>query len=247
MTDVWEQDLAAAFSVLLGRPVDEFDPEATYAVYYVNRAVDEQWVCLAADWGLDLARSVFEFEFTGESALAQAFGARPDSTSIAESCRTVTGDELAAVLVKHGLGLAEVVSGLQDGTFTVGVSFRVVTDGTLRDAVLTAIRGKHGPDRLRPGQDERAVLSLPPGMFEDEEDLPPVLAAERDRLLAPVRDPRLRAHIWSPYLDRPWDRPGISSGGPDLPGITRVAAWDLAYFGDVRLAVMRTEVASSGR
>ncbi|MFF8513535.1 hypothetical protein ACF064_36420 [Streptomyces sp. NPDC015492] len=275
MSDLWEQDLTASFSVLLGRPVDSFDPEAGYALYYINSAVDDQWVwgtlddadslrrtcgpgddgdrpallqiCLALDWSLDLARSVFEFDFTGESAFSRAFGARPDSNLVAEACRTVAGDELATVLTEHGLGLADIVSGLQDGTFTVGVSFRVVTDGTLRDALLTAIRGKGGPDRLRPGPDEAATLALAPGLFDSERELPPEAAAERDRLLAPVGDPRLRAHIWSPYLDRPWDRPGISSGGPDQPGTNRVAAWDLAYFGEIRLAVTQTEGTPSGQ
>ncbi|MFI9825611.1 hypothetical protein ACIHFC_35085 [Streptomyces sp. NPDC052013] len=258
MTDLWEQDLTAAFSVLLGRPVNSFDPEAKYALYYINSAVDDQWgpgddsdrptllqICLALDWSLDLARSVFEFDFTGESALSRAFGARPDSNLVAEACRTVTGEELATVLTQHNLGLADIVSGIEDGTFTVGVSFRVVTDGTLRDALLTAIRGKQGPDRLRPGPDE-ATMTLAPGLFEGEREHSPEVAAERDRLLAPVGDPRLRAHIWSPYLDRPWDRPGISSGGPDLPDTTRVAAWDLSYFGEIRLAVT-AEGAFSGQ
>ncbi|MFE1443779.1 hypothetical protein [Streptomyces sp. NPDC058739] len=275
MTDLWEQDLTAAFSVLLGKPVDSFDRGAEYGLYYVNSAVYDQWVwatlddadslrrtwgpgddggrpallqiCLALDWSLDLARSVFEFDFAAESALSRAFGARPGSNLVAEACRTVTGDELATVLTGHGLGPADIVSGLEDGAFTVGVSFRVVTDGTLRDALLTAIRGKHGPDRLRPGPDEAAALALAPGLFDSERELPPEAAAERDRLLAPVRDPRLRAHIWSPYLDRPWDRPGISSAGPDRPGTTRVAAWDLAYFGEIRLAVTRTEGTPAGQ
>ncbi|MEV7597286.1 hypothetical protein AB0O91_07845 [Kitasatospora sp. NPDC089797] len=275
MTDSWEQDLTAAFSVLLGRPVDSFDPEAAYTLYYLNTAVDEDWVwgtlddsdslrrtwapggdsdrpavlriCLALDWSLDLARSVFAFDFTQESALSRAFGARPDSNLVAEACRTVTGDELAAVLTEHGLGLPDIASGVEDGAFTVQVSFRVVTDGTLRDALLTAIRGKQGPDGLRPGPDEAATLGLPPDLFDSARELSPEAAAERDRMLAPVGDPRLRAHLWSPYLDRPWDRPGISSGGPDLPGTTRVAAWDLAYFGEVRLAVIQTKEPRSGQ
>ncbi|MFE6814857.1 hypothetical protein [Streptomyces sp. NPDC057675] len=267
MTNSWEQDLTAAFSVLLGRPVEGFDPEADYALYHINGAVDDRWlwealadaeslrctcriadnrpallrICLALDWSLDLARSVFEFDFTGESAFLWVLGARPDSNLVAEACRTATGEELATVLTRHGLGVADILSALDDGMVTAGVSFRVITDGTLQDALLTAIRGKRGPDRLRPGPDEAVALSLAPGLFDSErEELSPEAAAERDRLLAPVGDPRLRAHIWSPYLDRPWDRPGISSGGPDRPGTTRVAAWDLAYFGEIRLAVTQT-------
>ncbi|RMI42417.1 hypothetical protein EBO15_19445 [Actinomadura harenae] len=261
--------------MLLGRPMDGFDPDAEYALYYVNSAVDDLWVwgtlddadslrrtwgpgddgdrptllqiCLALDWSLDLGRSVFEFDFTEESALSRAFGARPDSNQVAEACRTVTGDELAVVLTRHGLAPDDIVSGIEDDAFTVRVSFRVVTDGTLRDALLTAIRGKQGPDGLRPGPDEAAILVLLPSLFDGAREPSPEAATERDRLLAPVGDPRLRAHIWSPYLDRPWDRPGVSSGGPDLPGTTRVAAWDLAYFGEVRLAITQTVGALQGQ
>ena len=275
MIDLWEQDLTAAFTVLLGKPVDAFDPEAAYTLYYINRTIHDRWVwgaldhadslrqtwapgddgerpmllqiCLALDWSLDLARSVFEFDFTKDSALSRAFGARPESNRVAEACRTVTGDELASVLTEHDLGLADIVSGIQDGAFSIGVSFRVVTDGTLRDALLTAIRGKHGVDGLRPGPDEAAILGLLPGLFDGGQEPSADVTAERDRLLAPVGDPRLRAHLWSPYLDRPWDRPGISCGGPALPGTTRVAAWDLAYFGEVQLAVTRTRETLSGQ
>ncbi|WP_405533932.1 hypothetical protein OG787_00525 [Streptomyces sp. NBC_00075] len=140
-------------------------------------------VCLALDRNLDLSRSVFEFDLTGESALSRAFGARPGSNPVAEECRTATGDEPATVLTEHGLGLADIVSALQDDTFTVGTSFRVVTDGTLPDALLAAIRGKQGPDRLRPGPEEAAILTLAPSLFDGERELRPEVAAERDRLL----------------------------------------------------------------
>jgi len=146
------------------------------------------------------------------------------------------------------------VAGIEDGTITVATTFRVVTDGTLRDALLTAIRGRQGPDGLRPGPDEAAILPLTPSLFSDDhEELPSAVATERDRLLAPIGDPRLRAHLWSPYLDRPWDRAddgtiGATSTVPPgwqsltaRPGTTFIAAWDLAYFGEVSLAVMRTD------
>ncbi|WP_143204899.1 hypothetical protein [Streptomyces sp. CB02009] len=44
MTNSWEQDLTAAFSVLLDRPVEGFGPEADYALYYINGAVDDRWL-----------------------------------------------------------------------------------------------------------------------------------------------------------------------------------------------------------
>jgi hypothetical protein len=67
-------------------------------------------------------------------------------------------------------------------------------------------------------------------------------AIERERFLpAAIRDPRLRAHLWQPYLDRPWDKPGIDTcGGDDLPGTT-VAVWQLAYDNAVQLLLMQTE------
>ncbi len=277
----WDQDLARALTVLLGRPVDNFTTEPGYVLYYRNSvAVDgaprlfgilgdpgslrQAWLpddatgrpellemCLSPDWGLDLAGSMFLFEFTGESALARAFGVRPDSNRVADAFWTVSGHDLATTLSAHDLAPTDIVAGVEDGLFTVESTFRVVTDGTLRDAVLTAIRAKRGPGGLRPGPDEAALLPLVPSLFgDDQEDLPPVVAAERDRLLAPIRDPRLRAHLWSPYLDRPWDRAadGSAMSTSDVPpgwkflaarpGTTFVAAWDLAYFGEVSLAVM---------
>jgi hypothetical protein len=271
VTDPWEQDLTAAFTVLLGRPADSFDPEAEYSLYYVvNGAIRADWIwgtldadslrrtcgpddggrhklldiCLDADWSLDLAQSAFEFDFTAESALSRALGARvvPNRWDT----RRVTGDELATIFTEHGLGPSDVVSGLEDDTVDVAVYWRVVTDGTLRDTVLTAIRGKQGPDRMRLSDAESAILGLAFELFESEK-LTTESANARDRLLASIRDPRLRAHLWR-YMDRPWDEPGIETsgaGGPDLPGTTCVVAWDLAYYGDVRLVVMQTERAPS--
>jgi hypothetical protein len=275
--DPWEQDLTAAFSVLLGRPLDTFDPGAEYALYYAHRALLDEWVwgaigdaetlrrtlepggtggrhellemCLAPDWGLDLARSVFEFEFDEESALSRALGARPDrGRHTAESGRILTGEELAAVLTKHGLGPGDILS---DPCF-LDVQYRVVTDGTLRDALLTAIRAKQGPEGLRPGPGEEATAPMALVAFddsvEDEADLTPEEQAEWNRILAPIRDPRLRSHIWRPYLHRPWAKPGISDGGgPNQPGAAYVAGWDLAHYGDVQLAIMQTGGLPSGQ
>jgi hypothetical protein len=262
----WDQELTAACSVLLGRSVDSFDAEAEYVLRYVNTVFVETWlfkmvddagtldrvwqpaddgtrptvlaVCLGLDWGLDLSRSRFELDFTEQSALARAFGARPESNLVAEACRTVTGRELAATLTAHGMGPADVAAGIEAGDFSVRTTFRVVTDGTLRDAMLTAMRAKRGPDGLRPGPEEAATLPLTASLFtDDQEELPPAVAAQRNRLLAPVSDPRLRAHLWSPYLDMPWDR-GKDGSVPVVPVTgTTIAAWHLAYFGEVALSI----------
>jgi hypothetical protein len=274
----WERELTAAFSVMLGRPVEAFDAAAEYALYYGNHVLNAAWlfetvgvagdlgrvwqaggdgsrpkvleICLGLDWGLDLGRSRFELDFAEESAVSRAFGARPESNLVAEACRTVPGRELAATLTAHGLGPADVAAGIEAGDFGVRTAFRVVTDGTLRDALLAAIRGRRGPDGLRPGPDEAAVLPLVASLFTAREEEPaPAVAAERDRLLAPIGDPRLRAHLWSPYLDMPWDRgpdgtAGAAAADPTVEG-RPVAAWHLAYFGEVALSITQTAAAAA--
>jgi hypothetical protein len=112
--------------------------------------------------------------------------------------------------------------------------------------VLTAFRAKRGPDGLRPDPAEVALLPLMPGVFgADDEALPPAVAADRDRLLAPIGDAALRAHLWSPYLDMPWDRreDGTVRAAPTIHSVAGepVAVWHLAYHGDVALAIARTD------
>jgi hypothetical protein len=214
---MWEQDLTAAFTLMLGRPVDDFDADREYVLYYLNTvARGLTGDPLSPDWVIDLDRSVFEIEFLEESPLAEALGARPDSNLVAEAFRTVSGQELAA----HGFTAAD----LAGDDVEVTTAVRVITDGSLRDAMLTAIRGRNGPDGLRPAPEERLDA-----IFLDAETPPP---AE----LGTIGDPRLRAHIWSPYLDRPWDPGGTPQKRDFLPG-EQAGAWDLAYFGDISLVV----------
>lgn len=132
------------------------------------------------------------------------------------------------------------------------MTLRVATDGTLRGALATATRTGAGPDGLRPDAAEQQLLGYAAGVFMDDSDEPsPGLAAERDRLLAPIRDARLRAHVWTPYLDMSWARdadgtlvgadPAVRYPSPDeRPGMVWVHAWDLAYYGEISLAVMQT-------
>ncbi|MFE9096282.1 hypothetical protein [Streptomyces sp. NPDC007264] len=278
----WQRELTAAFSVLLGGPLESFDPAAEYALYYRN-TIDRSMlfellddvgqfgrvlspsadggrpqalkVCLGLDWGLDLARSEFELCPDDGTAFARALDSLPDTAFLDRHRTTLPGRELARLLPAHGLGPADIVSASEDGTLDVGVTLRVATDGTLRDAMVTATRSAAGPDGLRPGPEEAAVLSTTDVFTFFGDQLSPAAAAERDRLLAPVGDPRLRAHIWSPYLDMPWDRAedGTVVGTPavryrsvaDRPGTAVVAAWDLSYFGEISLAVVQT--GGSGR
>ncbi|BEL04633.1 hypothetical protein Q0Z83_028240 [Actinoplanes sichuanensis] len=219
----WDQDLAAAFTIMLGRPVDDFDAGREYVLYYLNSLSPD--LALSPDWEFDQDRSVFEIEFLEESALAEALGARPDSNKVADAVRTVSGRELAG----HGFTRAA----LAGDDVSVTVAHRVVTGGSLHDALLTAIRGRRGPDGLRPAPAERleAIFPVP-------ESPPP---AEFDT----IEDPRLREHLWSPYLDRPWDPGGKPLSRDFLPG-EPVGVWDLAYFGEISLVVTAVEPGCSG-
>jgi hypothetical protein len=277
----WDRDLTAAFSVLLGAPLESFDPTGEYALYYRN-TLDERelfellddvdplrrvvspaaggdrpavlLLCLGLGWGLDLAWSQFELDAQAGTAVGDALDTLPGTAFFSRRRATLTGDELAGLLSAHSLGTADVAAASKDGTLDVDVTLRVVTDGTLRDAMVTAIRGAHGPDGLRPSGEEAQLLPTAAGVFmftDDVEPPPPAVAAERDRLLGDgIQDPRLRAHVWSPYLDMPWERgeDGTVQSTPatryqsmaQRPDMDVVAAWDLSYFGEVSLAVVRT-------
>ncbi|WP_143133720.1 hypothetical protein [Actinoplanes philippinensis] len=213
--------MTAAFTVMLGRPVDDFDPDREYVLYYLNSLSPD--LPLSPDWEFDEDRSVFEIEFLKGSALAEALGARPDSNRVADAFRTVSGRELAG----HGFTR----SALTGDDVSVTVAHRVVTDGSLRDALLTAIRGRRGPAGLRPDPAERLAA-----VFPDPESPPPAA-------LDIIGEGRLRAHVWSPYLDRPWDPGGSALRRDFLPG-EPVGAWDLAYFGEISLVVTAVEPAA---
>jgi hypothetical protein len=63
--------------------------------------------------------------------------------------------------------------------------------------------------------------------------------------LAKSGDPRLRAHVWSPHLDRPWDPGGTPQQRDFLPG-EPVGAWDPACFGEISLVVTAVAPGCSG-
>lgn len=276
----WERDLDAAFAVLLDHPVDAFDPSADYAVYYRNvpgcprllglldtvEALTQVLepddaagrhpvlgVCLGHDWGLDLARSEFEFAAVDDPALASALKSLPDSAWLDRHHTLLHGASVAAALSLQGLPASALATAFEADVLDLFVTLRVVTDGSLRHAMRAATRTGAGPDGLLPNQDELALVPFAAGVFGgSEQDEPSAgVEAERDRLLAEVRDPRLRAHLWSPYLDRVWDRreDGTLAGASPAaryrsisgrPETTFLVAWDLAYYGEVSLAVVQT-------
>jgi hypothetical protein len=274
----WDEELTAAFAVLLGVPLAAFDPTAEYALYYRTMLCNEEIfssledvsslglmlrpapdgarhallsVCLDLRWGLDLARSEFEFEVIAESPLSRAIDTVPTPTFVDDHRRVLLGADLAAMLAEHHLGPADIVQGIREKTVEAYAAFRLITDGTLWDAMLAATRTGAGPEGLRPGKSEAATLSFAAGVFTDDDVDPTAgLAAERERLLAPIHDPRLREHLWSPYLDRPWDRSDdgtlLGSSHTSLfrnfanrPDTVYVAAWDLAYYGEFALALVQ--------
>ncbi|GIJ45180.1 hypothetical protein Val02_20660 [Virgisporangium aliadipatigenens] len=274
----WEAEQTAGFGVLLGRPFAAFDPAGAYALYYRNvhapgplferlgHADDlglvlrpggyerpaALTVCLDRSWGLDLGRSEFEFDNVTDEPLRNALAWLPDSAFLDKERATLHGRELATALAIHGVRPAHVAAAVKAGTAQVAMTLRVATDGTLRAAMTAATRTGAGPEGLRPVQEEAGLVPFAVALFTDPEGEPaPGIAAARDRVLAPVADPRLRAHLWSPYLDRVWDRADDGTlTGADPAGRFRtlaqrtgavfVAAWDLAYYGELSLAVVQT-------
>jgi hypothetical protein len=276
--DTWEAEQTAAFGVLLGRPFEAFDPAGMYALYYRNTHAAAPLfdrlghaddlglvlrpghdgrpagltVCLDRSWGLDLGRSEFVFGAVTDETVSKALAWLPDSAFLDPRRTTLSGRELATALALHGLRPPQVAAALMAGTVEMSMTLRVAVDGTLRGAMTAATRSGDGPDGLRPTEAEAGLVPYAVALFVDpDEEPPPGIAAARDRALAPVTDPRLRAHLWSPYLDRVWDRADDGSlAGADpaerYRGLAErsravfVAAWDLAYHGELSLAVVQT-------
>ncbi|RFU41027.1 hypothetical protein DZF91_14020 [Actinomadura logoneensis] len=189
-TEQWRDQLTHAFEVLLGRPLGDFDQDADYAAYFGGNLIDEldfmrdaAWTSPAALRGdepvvwespvfdldepvptFDASRSVFEF---GKDGLPPEFEA--DLASAAFAGRLVLGADLADLLDAHDLAGADL-----EGTWTV-CRPRLVSDGTLYDAMRAATSLGAGPESLLP--------------FEAEP------AAEWQEALAGLEPPGLAAHL----------------------------------------------------
>ncbi|MEU3601372.1 hypothetical protein ABZ714_22025 [Streptomyces sp. NPDC006798] len=165
-TDDWTALLTQAFGILLDRPLTEYDTDAEYGVYLGGNFIheidfdhDPAWVTPAALSGaepvvwdyspydrgeepvirFDASRSIYEI--TGD-ALPPAFTA-----DLAAACFTegmIRGADLAPLLARHGIDL----NGPDfPGEWAVYVH-RMISDGTLFDAMRVATGLGHGPESL---------------------------------------------------------------------------------------------------
>ena len=190
----WEEQLADAFGILLGRPLEDFDSTPAYALYHWDRYMSEGFCGYFGDiplgsvvpplrgdgseypldwgrWGIDLGRSIFEFR-DDHAALEQPVGAALRTVSRDASRVCVTGADLAPVSAGH------------DGLFNdfddiwLTVMARADTDGTLFGAMRAATWTMGGPADLRTPDCSEAVVE-----------------PEWQATLERIPDPVLRSHI----------------------------------------------------
>ncbi|MEU5868058.1 hypothetical protein ABZ815_43295 [Nonomuraea sp. NPDC047529] len=171
MPGPWAAKLTGAFEILLGRPLSSFDADATYATFFGGNLIDElgfardvAWVTPAALAGaepvvwdcpifdvdeppttFDASRSVFEFDKAG---LPPEFAS--DLAAVCFADRLVLGGDLVPLLARHDLA----GPGLRDA-WTVSHP-RLVSDGTLFDAMRVATALGTGPESLLPFEAEAA-------------------------------------------------------------------------------------------
>ncbi|MEU5695241.1 hypothetical protein [Actinosynnema sp. NPDC020468] len=194
LSDDWRRQLTEAFGIMLGGPLAAHSPDADYAAYVGGDVFDEfgynrdpAWVRPAAlagaepvvlECGLfdqgeppsrfDAARSLFEFEDL-ESAPHQGFAA--DVAEVAVADGVVRGADLAVLAQRHGVDLAD--EAWADSWY---VRYpRLVSDGTLFDAVRVALTLGDGPESVLPLKAEATDAWA--------------------RALEAVEDPGLRAHL----------------------------------------------------
>ncbi|MFG2915895.1 hypothetical protein ACGF0D_23795 [Kitasatospora sp. NPDC048298] len=193
----WDRRLAEAFAVLLGRPLEEYDPKAVYAARVSGNLMDESgferdaaWVHpaalrgehpVAADLylfdeaertpGFDASRSLFEFRPSDapRADLPEGFAAAVEAACFTRAL--VRGADLGALAERYGVDLA---SPALAGAWSVHFA-RLVCDGTLLDALRAALGTGRTPEELTPFS------------AEPEEDWEEALAA--------IPHPGLRAHL----------------------------------------------------
>lgn len=190
----WEAQLADAFAILLGRPLDGFDPKATYVLYhwddmlsaelfdFVEDAVqlgstlpplgegegEDEYPLSWGRWSLDLGRSVFLIDGADEFDESTEAALRAASLDPGSPEVAVTGADLAPHLADH--------DGLPPGAFLTLLA-RVDTPGTLFDALRAATWTMGARTELV--TDYAGVVVEP----------------EWEQALADIADPDLRRHL----------------------------------------------------
>ncbi|MEU3567600.1 hypothetical protein AB0E96_04085 [Kitasatospora sp. NPDC036755] len=240
----WDRELADAFAVLLGRPLEEYDPKAVYAARVGGNLFDESgfgrdaaWVHPAALRGerpvaadlylydeaertpdFDASRSVFEFRPADapEADLPEGFAAAVEAACFRGAL--LRGADLGALAERYGVDLA---SPSLAGAWTVHFAL-LVCDGTLLDALCAALGTGRTPE------------DLVPFSAEPEEDWEQELAA--------IPHPGLRAHLGffctdgdeglMPLLE------DATAGGLEDEGCEAVAGWEDGH-GQLDVTVVR--------
>jgi hypothetical protein len=203
----WRDALSGAFAILLGRPISEFDPDASYALYYRCSSLTDELFGLGEfnETGEHLAG--FEAEVLARGDIIDPpFPTIPKFHGIVESwdsmilpagwsfdlgqsmfseyaeggAASAGVPELAAGLTGAELGRILVERGLTPSHLAPAdpvVDLRVHTDGSLFDTMRAATATLRGPDHL---------FSYSPDWGVDP---------DWDRLLDGVADPGLRDHL----------------------------------------------------
>ncbi|WP_238007962.1 hypothetical protein KZZ52_30630 [Dactylosporangium sp. AC04546] len=205
-------NLTDAFGVLLGRPLDAFDPAATYALYH---------------WD-DMSSDEFDPEEADFGAVPPAPAAEADGGDALLSLERWRFDHARSLFLLDGgpvLGADADPAELAAAGY-LPVVHRVVTDGTLLDAMKAATWTMSAPDGLVP-LPRRAVVE-------------PRWAGA----LSGVGDAALREHLMTLCLTPHWarsdgawfagtDPTGDLRPAADLPGHEVLAAW---HFGEGQAA-----------
>ena len=197
----WEEQLADAFELILGRSLDTYDTKATYVLYHWDDVMSSELFYHLKDASL-----------LGSTVSGLAFGAEDHPFSVARwnrdigrslislddhhtlipavvsALRTASSDDSEVVLT--GAALAQALAGSQDLPEDVFLTLiaRVVTSGTFFDALRAATWTMGGPADLAPAPTEAEI----------DADWEPVLAR--------VAHPALRGHLSHLFLDAQWAR-----------------------------------------
>ncbi|XVV17116.1 hypothetical protein ACQP2X_22885 [Actinoplanes sp. CA-131856] len=229
VADEWQQALADGFSVLLGRPLDQFDPAASYAVYYsCGDLADDLFAkgfdaaplargeivhppfasmpvlgTLLEEW--DLIAPYWSIDL-GRSTFRAAVEGDGAEVGVPELDAGLLGTELGRLLSERGLTPRDIRDAYPE------VEFRVHSDGSLRGALAVATGAMRGPGHL---------FALSPGWGVDPDS---------DERLKDVQHPGLRDHLR--HLSRTRDSARSNGAlylGTEDPGFTPprpvIAAW----------------------